>query len=49
MGKGNEDYHPLPAGAPPPEFEQRPNENDEPELSPHSYDEAVRGSEMALV
>ncbi|KAJ7391039.1 hypothetical protein OS493_021060 [Desmophyllum pertusum] len=56
-----EDSHPLPAGVPPPysslEFEQQPNENDEPEqlppsydeAIPPSYDEAVRGSGMALV
>ncbi|KAJ7391040.1 hypothetical protein OS493_021061 [Desmophyllum pertusum] len=61
MEEGNEDSHPLPAGAPPPysslEFEQQPNENDEPEqlppsydeAIPPSYDEAVRGSAMALV
>ncbi|KAJ7391041.1 hypothetical protein OS493_021062 [Desmophyllum pertusum] len=53
MEEGNEDSHPLPAGAPPPysslEFERQSNENDEPELPPPSYDEAVKGSAMALV
>ena len=48
MEEGNEDSPPLPAGAPPPysslEFERQPNENDESEQPPPSYDEAVQSS-----